>query len=345
MCLPLLAVAAVASIGLGAANTVMSANAAGKAAKSQKEQLAIQAQTNAANSELAKQNAATALSVADTNAKKLLALTAENATARQAITDINVGLATSISNFNDQVADGQGKLLIGRGEVEAAAAERNAQTATMNASYQERAAQDSLDASHKDEQASDLNYARLKSTQRATLAANGVTLDEGSALRIQTDSDYFKDVDGATIHANGIRAAMGYRQQETNSLIEAGQDEIGAKVARINAATEAAQVSAQAAGAKMASDRDILNMKLSTSFEILQASENAKVNAANILNQGRVEATNYEMQSSGFAGAAAQETVAGNGINPGQAALGAFIGGASSVAGKWFAYQQSGVFG
>lgn len=344
MCIPLIAVA-LGGLALGVANTVMSASAASKAAQSQKDQLAIQSQTNAANSELAKQNAETALRVADVNSKNLLALTAENATARQSITDINVGLATSISNFNDQVADGQSKLLIGRGEVEAAAASRNAQTARMNAGYQEQAAQDSLDASHKDEQASDLNYARLKSTQRVSLAANGVALDEGSALRIQTDTDYFKDVDGSTIHANGIRAAMGYRQQETNSLIEAQQDDIGANVARVNAATEAAQVTAQAYGAKMASDRDILNMKLSTSFEILQANENAKVNAANLLNQGRIEATNYEMQSSGFAGASAAETVAGNGINPGQAGLGTFIGGAASVAGQWYSYQKAGVFG
>lgn len=344
MCIPLLAVAAIGSLGLGVAQTVMGANAAKKNAQSQKDQLAIQAAANEKNAALAKQNASTALSTAKTNSDTLLKLTAENATARQQISDINVGLANSISNFNGLVADSNGKMLIGRGEIEAAASERNASTARMNAGYQEQAAQDSLDASAKDEQSSDLNYARLKSTQRATLAASGVALDEGSALRIQTDTDYFRDVDGATIHANGIRAAMGYRQQESNSLIEARQDDVGAKVARINAATQAASVQAQAAGAKMAADRDVLNMKLSTSFEILQANENAKMNSANILNQGRVEATNYEMQAGGFEGAAASETAQGKGINPGSAYLGALIGGASSVAGKWFTYQQSGAF-
>ena len=200
-------------------------------------------------------------------------------------------------------------------------------------------------ASGKDEQASRLNYARLMSTQRATLAANGVELGEGSALRIQTDTAYLSDVDAATIHANGFRAALGYRQQETNSLIEAGQDDVKSNVDRLNAATQAAQVAAQAAGAKMASDRDILNMKLSTSFDIMQRQAAADVQSANILNEGRKEATNYEMQAGGFAGAAAAETVQGNDINPGSAGAAAFIGGAASVAGKWYNYQSSGAFG
>src|ERR1700761_2305070 len=99
MCFPLLAVAAVASVGLGVAQTVMSADAASEAAQSQKDQLAIQAQTNAQNAALAKQNEDTALSTAKTNSDQLLALTAENATARQQISDLNVGMMKSISNF------------------------------------------------------------------------------------------------------------------------------------------------------------------------------------------------------------------------------------------------------
>jgi hypothetical protein len=256
-----------------------------------------------------------------------------------------VGIASGISNFNEAVADGNSKMLIGQGEVAAAADSRNASTARMNAANQEQTAQDALVASGKDEQASRLNYARLMSTQRASLAANGVVLGEGSALRIQTDTDYLSDVDAATIHANGFRTALGYRQQETNSLIEAGQDDVKANVDRINAATKSAQVLAQAAGAKMASDRDILNMKLSTSFDILQKQAAAQVQADNILNAGRVEATSYEMQAGGFAGAAASETVQGDDINPGEAGITALVGGAASVAGKWFSYQQSGTFG
>ena len=345
MAFTLIAALAAASLGLGVASTVMNADAASKQAQSQKDQLAIQAQTNAANAELARQNEDEALSVAKTNSDNLLALTKNNAIQEQNITDINVGIATGISNFNQQVADGNAKMLLGQGEVAAAADSRNAATARMNAANQEQTAQDALVASGKDEQASRLNYARLMSTQRATLAANGVELGEGSALRIQTDTSYLSDVDAATIHANGFRAALGYRQQETNSLIEAGQDDVKSNVDRLNAATQAAQVAAQAAGAKMASDRDILNMKLSTSFDIMQRQAAADVQSANILNEGRKEATNYEMQAGGFAGAAAAETVQGNDINPGSAGAAAFIGGAASVAGKWYNYQSSGAFG
>lgn len=345
MCLPLVAIAAVASVGLGIAGTVMNANAASKAAQSQKDQLAIQAQTNAANAALARQNEDVALATGKSNSDNLLALTKNNAIQEQKITDINVGIASGISNFNEQVADGNAKMLIGQGDVAAAADARNAETARMNAGNQEQTAQDALVASGKDEQASRMNYARLLSTQRATLAANGVELGEGSALRIQTDTSYLSDVDAATIHANGFRAALGYRQQETNSLIEAGQDDVKSSVDRLNAATQAAQVTAQAAGAKMATDRDILNMKLSTSFDILQRQAAADVQSANILNEARKEATNYEMQAGGFSGAAAAETVQGNDINPGLAGAAAFIGGAASVAGKWYNYQSSGAFG
>ena len=366
MCLPL-AVAATASLVVGAASTAMSVSAASKNAKNQKAQLALQADNAAQNSALAKLNAEAATKAAEDNAKRLtdlttrnntqlLALTEINATSRQAITDLNVGLADSISNFNLQVADGNAQMLLARGDMQVAAAKRAADTSRYNAGVQEDNAQNATATANKEEQSSRLNYARLKSTQRANLAANGVVLGEGSALRIQTDTDFFNDIDAATIQANGFRAALGSRVQEDNYLMEAQDHELEGQIARINSLTEAASVRAQAAGAKMESDRDVLNMKLSTSFEIMQSrataavqvansSAAAEVEAANIRNQGRIEATNYEMQAAGFSQQGAAATAARSGISPFFDAAAAGISGAATVASKWYNYSAAGAFG
>lgn len=345
MCLPLIPALAVAAVGLGVVQTGMGMAAASKNAKSQRAQLAAQAETARQNSELAKLNAAAATEAATTNSANLLKLTEINATSRQAITDINVALADSISNFNLEVADGNAKILLGQGELVAGIAERNAGISRRSAAQEEENAQQSLEVGKKEEQGSRLNYARLKSTQRATLAANGVALDEGSALRIQTDTDYFSDVDADMIHANAVRGAMGYRQKADNFMVQAQSDEISADVARLNARTEAAAMKAQAFGAKMAADRDVLNMKLSTSFEILQARSNAAIESANLLNQGRIEATNYEMQAAGFSNQAQSALSQRKGISPFFDAASAGIAGAASVASKWYGYQKAGVFG
>lgn len=338
MCLPVIAgIALAATAGAAVVNTI----GAVKNAKSQKEQLAINAAANQRNSEIARVNAEEALDTANYNAGQLLKLTAVNATAKQAITDVNVGLAESISNFNLQVADSQGAMILARGDMQASYAEANAANAERNALLEEDNAQTSLEAGKKEEQTSRLNYARLKSTQRATLAANGMVLDEGSALRIQTDTDFFSDVDADMIHSNAVRAALGYRGRADNYNLEARMSRVEGSMARVNAQTEAFTVKAQAFGAKLSADRDILNMKLSTSFEILQAQSNAEINAANILSQGAQEARDYEMQAGGFEGAAKSALAARKGISPFMSGLGTALDGAASVAGKWYSYGKA----
>ncbi len=55
--------------------------------------------------------------------------------------------------------------------------------------------------------------AQLKGSQRAALAANGVSLGEGSALDILTSTDYMGERDALTIRDNAARQAWGYRTQ------------------------------------------------------------------------------------------------------------------------------------
>lgn len=91
-----------------------------------------------------------------------------------------------------------------------------ADVASNNAQIAEWQAQDAIRQGQDQEQQSRLRYATTKSTQRAALAANGVALDEGSAVDILTSTDYMNEMDASTIQANAARSAWGYRTQGTN---------------------------------------------------------------------------------------------------------------------------------
>lgn len=88
--------------------------------------------------------------------------------------------------------------------------------ADINAHTAESTAQQALYSGQRQEQASRLRTANLKGQQTASLAANGIDLGQGSALRILTDTDTFGQIDANTIQANAIRSAWGYRTQATN---------------------------------------------------------------------------------------------------------------------------------
>lgn len=75
------------------------------------------------------------------------------------------------------------------------------------------------DAEARGVQAADVSRSKtrqLAGTQRATMAANGVDLGVGSAVRIQNDTEYFGEVDSNTILDNAAREAWGYRAQGSN---------------------------------------------------------------------------------------------------------------------------------
>lgn len=73
-----------------------------------------------------------------------------------------------------------------------------------------------------------LRAGAIKGSQRAALAANGVVLTEGSAPEILTSTDVMKTVDDNTITMNALRAAWGYRTQETNDQNDALMKRAGA---------------------------------------------------------------------------------------------------------------------
>lgn len=88
---------------------------------------------------------------------------------------------------------------------------RLSETAAQHALYQgqQQVAQQTMRAGH------------LKSAQRASMAANGIDLGEGSAAEVQASTDILKEIDSNTIEANAVRSAWGYRTQATNYSNEA----------------------------------------------------------------------------------------------------------------------------
>lgn len=96
-----------------------------------------------------------------------------------------------------------------------------ADIADQNARIAELGAQSELQRGQREEQATRLKTAQLKSTQRVAMAANGIDLGEGSATDILTSTDVMGEVDANTIAANAVRSAWGYRTQGMNAKNEA----------------------------------------------------------------------------------------------------------------------------
>jgi hypothetical protein len=96
-----------------------------------------------------------------------------------------------------------------------------ADMAAINARIAEQSAQTALLQGQRQEQASRLRGAQVKSSQRAAMAANGIDLSEGSAQNVLNTTDYFNEMDANTLAANATRSAWGYRTQATNYMNDA----------------------------------------------------------------------------------------------------------------------------
>jgi len=97
----------------------------------------------------------------------------------------------------------------------------SADMADINARMSESNAQATLLTGQREEQRSQIATANLKGTQRASMAANGIDLGEGTANQILTTTDVMGEVDANTIKANAMRSAWGYRTQAVNQSNQA----------------------------------------------------------------------------------------------------------------------------
>lgn len=105
--------------------------------------------------------------------------------------------------------------------------EFQADMAKINSNISEINAQATLLAGQRAEQNVRLRTAKLKSSQRVSMAANGIDLRSKSATNVLTTTDYMGEIDAQTVEQNAIRAAFGYRTQSVNDM----------NTARISAAT------------------------------------------------------------------------------------------------------------
>ncbi len=122
-------------------------------------------------------------------------------------------LERTIANINAETLDAQAKDSIQLGEAEASALKRDAR--------------------------------RLQSQQRAAMAANGVDVDEGTALEIQQDTALVASQDALQIRYNAARQAFGFKK-------DAGRERLQGKLAKAagNNAARGSLISGGIAGAR-----------------------------------------------------------------------------------------------
>lgn len=70
-----------------------------------------------------------------------------------------------------------------------------------------------LQAGEREQQRSRLSTGQLKSKQIASMAANGIALDGGTANAVLTSTDVLGEVDANTIEQNALMSAWGYRTE------------------------------------------------------------------------------------------------------------------------------------
>lgn len=103
-----------------------------------------------------------------------------------------------------------------------AAYEYQAAVQRNNAMLAEWQAQDEIRRGQDEELAVRRRTAQLKGSQRASLAARGLDISDGSALNLLTDTDYMGEVDALTVRDNAAKKVYATRQQAAGFTAEAG---------------------------------------------------------------------------------------------------------------------------
>lgn len=114
----------------------------------------------------------------------------------------------------------------------------NAKSARDQAAYTQRVAQNNAveaeraagKATAKGEQDAMMvrrQAAQAKGGQRAALAARGLDLNSGTAEQLQAQTDFFGEIDQATVRENAAETARGYRTQGANYKAQAANSKPG----------------------------------------------------------------------------------------------------------------------
>jgi len=92
--------------------------------------------------------------------------------------------------------------------------------ANANARADEMRARDAIKRGHELEARSRQGTKKLRGTQRAALAAQGVDVNVGSAQDIQTETEVIGELDALTIKNNALREAYGYSTQARGTALQ-----------------------------------------------------------------------------------------------------------------------------
>lgn len=90
-------------------------------------------------------------------------------------------------------------------------------TGDTNQRIAELGAQSALNQGQQQVAGFTLKAGQIKSSQRASMAANGIDLGVGNAAEIQASTDIMTEIDRNTIEANAVRSAWGYRMEGTTA--------------------------------------------------------------------------------------------------------------------------------
>lgn len=94
--------------------------------------------------------------------------------------------------------------------------EYQAQIANTNAKLADIKSQDAIDRGNRSANLNDTQTKKLIGSQRAALAAQGIDVNSGSAVDVQSDSASLGALDSLTIRNNAWRESWGYKVESVN---------------------------------------------------------------------------------------------------------------------------------
>lgn len=118
------------------------------------------------------------------------------------------------------------------GSSQAKLAEYNAKVSENNATVDEIKAQDAIARGYQEETIHRKSTRQIIGSQRASFAAQGVEVNDGSALDVQLDVVRLGELDAITIRTNAAREAWGYKVDAMNDKASADDIRAGGQIAK-----------------------------------------------------------------------------------------------------------------
>jgi hypothetical protein len=137
---------------------------------------------------------------------------------------------TAILAIGSAVIGGIGQMQQANAQADAAA--YNAQIADMNAQISQNRARDAVERGMTEEQQKRQQVARIKGSQMAAMAANGMDIGFGSALDTLVDTAMLGELDALTIRQNSERESYDFKVQAANQTAQGNLNRMEASSAR-----------------------------------------------------------------------------------------------------------------